>query len=283
MRPFPTPSAGVLALALFLGAGMPSPAANPSPDPPVLTAADTAPAADAAAPQKKKKEKVDQDGPKAQVEKASVALRYGLPDEAIRYARLAVEMDPKSSEAWNVMGLAHYQKREYPEAVAAFGKAVEAEPGFADAAYNLARAYQEMGEIDKAVEAYRRYEALKPDFRSAYGLAESLYRKNDLAGALDYAAKAVERNRESAPAHNLRGVILNQMGRPAEAVQSFLQGMRYAPDDPNIPVNLAIALINSHENAKAKAVLEQALPKAADAAARERIQKYLDFIKEQDK
>jgi tetratricopeptide (TPR) repeat protein len=69
---------------------------------------------------------------------------------AERYFRRAVELAPTDAYAWNGMGAMYLDKRDYPQAIAAFEAALHARPGFPNAAYGLATALRESGDDQRA-------------------------------------------------------------------------------------------------------------------------------------
>jgi Flp pilus assembly protein TadD len=69
---------------------------------------------------------------------------------AERYFRRAVELAPTDAYAWNGMGAMYLDKRDYPQAIAAFESALHAKPGFPNAAYGLATALRENGDDVRA-------------------------------------------------------------------------------------------------------------------------------------
>jgi Flp pilus assembly protein TadD len=69
---------------------------------------------------------------------------------AERYFRRAVELAPTDAYAWNGMGAMYLDKRDYPQAIAAFEAALHAKPGFPNAAYGLATALRESGDDQRA-------------------------------------------------------------------------------------------------------------------------------------
>ena len=63
------------------------------------------------------------------------------------------------ADAFALGNLCMHQGR-YPEAIAAYQKAVKGDPTFGEAWNNLAIAYQNLGEDEKAIEAFRKYKTV---------------------------------------------------------------------------------------------------------------------------
>ena len=213
-------------------------------------------------------------------EKGAVALRYGLTDEAIRYGQQSLAVLPGYFNALALLGSAYYTKGEWALSVEHYEKAVALKPDSAEIQRNLGLAYIEAKDVAKAFAALEKALALNEDAEAAYCLGKLCYAEKRFDEALGYALKAVRKDGKSAKAYNLKGVILNQLGRYAEAAGSFQAGLVLAPDDIGLQINLGIAYLNTDEPAKAKPVLEAALPKIEDPALRRQVEEYLKSIKD---
>ena len=261
-------------LALFLAAALPV----------VACAAATAPAGtDAAAGPQKKKKSSDEKNPQYQYEMGAIALRYGLTDEAVRYGQLAVSLDPDHLDGWKLLGLAYYTKGEFVLAADAYEKAAAIKPGDGEIQRNLGLALAEIGEAGRAEEALKKAFAADGNAETAFLLGKLYYGAGRYEEALEYALQSIRKDGKSPKAYNLKGVVLNQLGRHAEAAGSFQAGLVLAPEDIGLQVNLGIANINSNEPAKAKPILEAVLPKITDEVLRKRIVEYLGSIKNDPK
>jgi Flp pilus assembly protein TadD len=219
----------------------------------------------------------DQD-PQYQYEKAVVAYRYGLKDEALKYLQRALELAPDHSPSYNLLGLIFLEKGNLSQAVGYYQKAIELNPEFPEALYGLGRAYEELGEKEKALTVYQHSYQLAPKPEVAFSLAKALY----LSQRLEEALRIVDKLLESQPtpgAYNLQGVILNHLGRYGEAVESFQQALKLAPEDEVAAVNLGVALVNSGAKDKARALFEKLLPRLKNPELRVRVEDFLRQIK----
>lgn len=237
----------------------------------------------APAESQKKKSRTGEKSPQYQYEKGAIALRYGLTDEAIRYGKLGVSLDPEHFNSWNLLGSAYYTKGEYRPAAEAYGKAAALKPDDADVQRNLGLAWIELKETEKAHAALKKAFELGEDAEAAYFLGRLFYVEKKFDEALEYALMSIKKNGASAKAYNLKGVILNQMKRYAEAAGSFQAGLVLAPEDIGLQVNLGIAFINSNEPAKAKGVFEAVLPNIKEQVLKDQVENYLKSIKDAGK
>lgn len=233
-------------------------------------------------PQKKKKTPDDKN-PQAQYEMGVIALRYGLPDEAIKYGQQAIALDPKHFNGWNLLGNAYYAKGDFSQSAAAYEQAAAIKPDSADVQRGLGLAYMELKDTAKAEEALKKAFAAGGGYEAAYYLGKLCYTERRYEEALDYVLKAIQKNGKNAGAYNLKGVVLNQLGRYAEAAGSFQAGLVLVPDDVNLQINLGIALLNSGEATKARGVFEAVLPKIEQDSVRKKVEDYIKAIKDAGK
>jgi Flp pilus assembly protein TadD len=225
----------------------------------------------------------DEKNPQYQYEKGVIALRYGLTDEAVRYGKLAVSLDPGNFNGWNLLGSAYYTKGEFALAAEAYEKAAAIKPAAADVQRDLGLAYAELKDMEKAEAALKRAYETNSGYDSAYHLGKLYYNAGRFEEALDYVLKSIQKNGKNAGAYNLKGVVLNQLSRYTEAAGSFQAGLVLAPGDINLQVNLGIALLNSGEPSKARAVFEAVLPKIEQDVMRKQVENYIKAIKDAGK
>jgi protein O-GlcNAc transferase len=234
-----------------------------------------------AAPQRKPSvRKGSEKDPQYQYEKGVVALNYGLTDEAIRYGKLAVSLDPLHYGGHSLLGNVYYRQGNYAEAEAEYAKAAEIRPDLAEAHFNLGLACIETGAAEKAEAEFLKASSIKEDANSSFYLAKIHLGQKKLDQALEEAQNSIRLNPRSAGAYNLKGVILNQLGRYPEAAGSFQAGLILAPTDANLLVNLGIAYVNSNELDKARSIFEKALGRIQDPELKAKVEGYLKSLKD---
>lgn len=235
---------------------------------------------EAQAKPKKTKLPANEKSAQDEYEKGAIALRYGLTDEAIRYGEKALTFFPGHFNALALLGSAYYTKGEYAHSAETYEKAAALKPDSAEIQRNLGLAYIELKETEKAFDALKKAFALNGEAEAAYYLGRLCYAEKRFDEALEYAVKSIQKDGKSARAYNLKGVILNQLGRYPEAAGSFQAGLILAPEDVGLQVNLGIAYLNTDEPAKAKAVFEAVLPKIEDAGLKSQVEGYIKSIKD---
>jgi tetratricopeptide (TPR) repeat protein len=132
---------------------------------------------------------------------------YRLDDgpNAIAEARTALSMDPKNSEAYQVLGLALFSNGQYLAAVHAFNESLALDPDNADTYYDIGIALHSDGSVPAAIAAYHHAIRLRPAFWEA---------------------------------HSNLAMTFHQEGKLREAVAEYVEAKRLAPEEPSVRNNL---------------------------------------------
>lgn len=134
----------------------------------------------------------------------------GRLDEAERFFRQVLAVNPRHADSLHLLGVIAYQTRRHDLAVELIRKAIAINPREASLHSNLGNLLLEQGRLDEAVVCYRTALNLKPDFSEA---------RNNLGNAL------------------------GALKRPDEAVASYRRALALSPDDPDVHYNLGTALL----------------------------------------
>lgn len=232
-----------------------------------------------ASSQSKMAQKNEKD-PQHQYELARMSMRYNLTDEAIKYLNNALSLDPNHQPSYYLLGMAYVQKKNLKEAAAAFQKSLELKPDFSEAHVRLGAVYQEMGLPDKAEEEYKKSYAIDENAVASFNLALLYYEDNKLEQALEYVQKSIQKENRSAESYNLQGVILNRLSRYPESIDSFQNALKIDQNHVIANINLAVAYINNNDFNRAREILEKVLPLVQEKKLKDKINEYLEKIKE---
>jgi tetratricopeptide (TPR) repeat protein len=97
----------------------------------------------------------------------AILKRQGIPANTadVEYARTllvkAVELDPKSEEAYLQLGILSMGKKDYQQSIDYFTKAIGGNPQLGDAHYRLGVAYQRIGSEAKATKEFELHDAIE--------------------------------------------------------------------------------------------------------------------------
>ncbi len=218
--------------------------------------------------------------PQYQYELALTAMRYGLREEALKYLNRAVSLDPNHYPSFFLLGAIQAQMKNFEEAEAAFRRCLEIKPDSGEAHLRLGYVYVELHQLDRAEEELKKAAAGNGHVEALISLAKLYYEQNKLEQALETISRVTQKDRRSFPAFNLQGVVLNELGRYAEAIASFQNALQIAPENDVASINLAAAYINNGNLKEAQDLLEKTLTRVKDPTLRQRVLEYLEKIKE---
>ena len=86
--------------------------------------------------------------------------------------RDSLRLDPGPPEAWNGLGYALRNQKNYPESIAAYEEALKRRPNYAQALEYLGEAYVQLGQLDEARKIHARLQPL--DAKEAKELAQAI-------------------------------------------------------------------------------------------------------------
>jgi protein O-mannosyl-transferase len=156
---------------------------------------------------------------------------HGRGDDALRQYRRATEIEPNYAEAWNSLGVALADKKDFGQASPCFEFAVRARPDVAEYRYNFARALGILGKVEEAISQFRRVLQLKPDLATAHNdLAVLLARSGKPDEAIAHFRETLRLQPSNPTAHYHLGKILLAGGKRDEAIEHLRAALRLRPD-----------------------------------------------------
>ncbi len=209
--------------------------------------------------------------------------------EASELLDKALALDPEHVEAHILRGRIYLAQKDYPKAVQEFERLASAFPKMPNLHYELGRAYAAAGDPEKAVGSLEQAVNLAPNYAEALVPLATLYiRKGDLSNAVLQLRKVVqqrpnlilaqllladayrgqghfedaidiylevEAKTKNAQAPLLRGQLLMQQKKYAEARAAFNRALELAPEDPAPQEQLAtLDLTEGHYDAARKRI-----------------------------
>jgi Flp pilus assembly protein TadD len=154
-----------------------------------------------------------------------------------------VSIRPRSSAAYNNLGLALSQQGKSEEAIAEFREALRLRSELPGVRINLGNALQDQGKLEEAIAEYRQALRLKPDYPEAhFNLGNALQKQGKLEEAIAEHRAALRLKPDLPAAHNNLGVALKDQGKLEEAIAEYREVLRLKPDFPEAHANLGVAL-----------------------------------------
>jgi len=131
-------------------------------------------------------------------------------------------------------GVQHYQRKNIPEAIAAYQAAVEADPSFAAAYYNLAICHQASQQPERALEYYELALRANPDYADArFNYAILLHEQGYTDNAIAQYDRIVAANPNDAAAHlSLATLYAQNKATTGKARDHYTAYIRLAPNSP---------------------------------------------------
>lgn len=150
--------------------------------------------------------------------------------EALADFQAAGQICPEFADLHSTIATIQMKLSRYPEAEAAYRKAVDADPDDAAHAYNLGVCLLRLSKSEAAIETLKKAVALDATFEPALtnlGAAHLGKDQNDLARqALE---KAIVADPESAPAHYNLGLAYERLDRPRDAERQYKEALSADP------------------------------------------------------
>jgi tetratricopeptide (TPR) repeat protein len=194
-------------------------------------------------------------------EMAVQLLELGRVDGALAHAEIALDLDPRNWQFWNIAGLAHLRSGRREEAIACFRNGLRAadEP-HADLGNNLGVALMESGSSAEALLHFER--ALELDGDNADVLrnaASACALVGELDRGLEYIERSLSKEPFAAHSHAIHADILYRRNDRAAAAR-VLETMRFLPATP-FKVHLKVIQLYTrmHMIDEADGVVRQAL------------------------
>lgn len=150
-------------------------------------------------------------------------------NKTLAEAEAKVRQYPGDSSAWEALADAWLAQQEYLKASEAISKAIDMDGLNPEFYRKFAAAVYHLGEREKAESLLQKALELSPKFGAAHhAMAYLLFNKNNHTEALEHVNSALESKR-SAESLSLKGAVLKELHRHAEALEAYEEGLRLQP------------------------------------------------------
>ena len=185
--------------------------------------------------------------------------QVGGGEEAMRFYRKALELDPRHEKALYGLANRFQQTGDVKTALALYGRLIKLHPKSTLGYLNMGVIYNALGDADKAKYLYQKVISIDPANADAYfNLGYLNENAGDLKEALNDYEKAVENNPRQAEAYYNMGNVYAGLQQYPEAIASYLKTVGIDPKHQNAFVNLSILSFKSNDFQGAIHYLEQA-------------------------
>ncbi|MEO8150018.1 MAG: tetratricopeptide repeat protein [Bacteroidia bacterium] len=148
-------------------------------------------------------------------------------DKAFADLNKSIEIDPKSDEAYNNLGLYQTDANLFQQAIASLNKSIELKAANKNALYNLGNTYARMGDYNTAISYYQKAINVDPAYGDAYNnMGNSYAAMKDYNNALTYYTKLAQlQPGNSKVVHNI-GVTYMILGDSVKGNQFMQQAQQ---------------------------------------------------------
>ncbi len=206
------------------------------------------------------------------VEQGQDLLQKGLSESALAAFTLAIEENPRLTDAHMGVGDVQRQRGNYGEAKSAYEEATRLSPNSFDAHYYLALMQQLLGEVQAAIKTYLRALTLNPNsFDANKNLASAYLQLGRPSDALPYAERAVYLDPSSQIGWANLAATQSLLGQFDKAVDSYRQATELGEYAEPVLLGLADAHIRLGNFERAMITLESLIRTQPSATAYERL------------
>jgi Flp pilus assembly protein TadD len=196
---------------------------------------------------------------------ASLLLRWGRPDQALRPLREAVVLSDHSAEACLQYAIACEQTGEIEQAVSYYYLAVNANPNNTEAYRHLGSILGRQGLFAGAIRAWRRVTDLDPgDLKAKTALGVGLSNRGHHRNAVELLTEVARARPDSAEAFADLGMALSRAGSHEAAIHALKQAIKLNPNSPQVRLNYGVALLAAGKPEEAMAAFWEVASLAPD-------------------
>lgn len=239
------------------------------------TPSSSQPATAPAPPSGQKQTKVIPAAAERHFHEAVVFEHDGNSENAIEEYKAAIKEYPDYFDAHYNLGRLYLDRQGYAEAIAELQTAITLKPDDANAHNNLGLAMKHNRDLNGALAQYQEAVRLNPRLASAQNnLANVLYMRRDFNGAVEhYRAAIALQNKPKlsdaekatlADTHMNLGSVLDDAGRPDDAIAEYKEALQLQPRDAKAHYNLSIVYQKRKDMASAISELRIAAKLAPD-------------------
>jgi len=178
----------------------------------------------------------------------------------LKTVEAAVQKTLSEADSLFLKGNKLYADQKYPEASAAFDKAVALDPANWRYRLNLGLSLKKQGQAEEALAAFRKAVEINPEVSSANREAgEALAKAEKFAEARPFFEKAAALDPDNADIHYNLGLCLSSLGEPEAAMAQFQRVVELQPDYADAHYQMGTLLIGQNKIPEAVACLEKFL------------------------
>jgi tetratricopeptide (TPR) repeat protein len=179
---------------------------------------------------------------------AEMCRRSDRLEDAVKYGRKAVALDPKLVSGHGNLGIAYFDLEQYEKAEDCHRAALKINPNFAPSLNNMGSIMRQRKDYDGACKYFRAAIQANPNFLDPQNnLGETLARMEQHEESLKVLDGVLAKNPRYDSAHCNRGLTLLSMGEEVKARDSFVRALKATPDYPQAYAGLVLVSLELHK------------------------------------
>ncbi len=168
-------------------------------------------------------------------------------DEALRYSELGLELDPQSASEYVNYGNALLEFDREDEAIAAYEESLIYDEETKEALYGIGLIHYDRGNYENAIDYFGKYIAIEEDAEVYCYLALSqLYLNNNVTNVVNYLTKASDLNPEAAMVQDTWVKYYNNVGDYSSVIELYEEKLVQDPDNYDLLCDIAEAYHNNN-------------------------------------
>jgi len=170
---------------------------------------------------------------------AGMFIQRAMHQRARDIFQIILSADPENGEAMFFIGLVFHMEKQSEVGLPWMLRGVAKLPGASQLHYNLGKVYSDLQRYPEAIAAYRRALQINPkNIEAQCNVGGMLEHSGEYSQAIAAYRKAIGINPSHPEAHNNLGLILRQLGQFEEAMESFKRAIQAQPAGLSFMQNL---------------------------------------------
>lgn len=216
-------------------------------------------------------------------QQGAILLESGRTEEAMLSFRKALELDPKNALCHYSLALSYFRLGRLEEAMAEADRALELKPDYTDCHNIRGMIYNEQGAYLKAMESFRHLlesPTYGKPWVAHYNLGFAAASAGNHDEALFYYTKSLELKADYVQARHQRGLMLERLGRDAEAIREYEVVLDAIPESSELHFSLARLYFRAGRAVDARLNFEWVMRYAPGTEYSAQSAKYLNRLEE---
>ena len=174
---------------------------------------------------------------------AGMFIQRSMHQRARDIFQIILSADPENGEAMFFTGLVFHMEKQSEVGLPWMLRGVAKLPGASQLHYNLGKVYSDLQRYPEAIAAYRRALQINPkNIAAQCNVGGMLEHSGEYSQAIAAYRKAIRINPSHPEAHNNLGLILMQLGKFEEAMESLKRAIQAQPADLSFMQNLILTM-----------------------------------------